>query len=322
MAYSARMITQLRTMMALTQTEVQVARIRVAQARTEAVRRELTQNADNAEERTRAIAAELRRLGGVADVVSPVVGRVGAFVKGTVDQVAPVDEALLGDLSLEHQLLDRARYLRSVAVAAKDTRVEKLADRLVEAHTATVEWLTVVLAEDALGGPAALRPTPLQVVAGGVNRAVNFPARIAREQVNRVVGFVQSSGEELATKTQRVAGKAAQLGDDARDVVLTGRAAALDRAENLARREGATDTAETLHETRTRLGTIDESELPIAGYDGLAKNDAVAAIKALGTTEELNKVLHYEEAHKNRQGVVSAAQTRYAELAKDIAGVR
>jgi hypothetical protein len=321
-ANTARMISQLRTMMQLTQTEAQVARIRVAQARTEAVRRELSQNADHAEERTQAIAAELRRLGGFVDVVAPVVGRVGAFVKGTVDQVTPVDEALLGDLTLEHQLLDRARYLRSVAVAAKDTQVEKLADRLVEAHTATVEWLTVVLAEDALGGPAALSPTPLQVVAGGVTRAVYYPVRIAREQVNRVVGLVQSSGEELATKTQRAAGKAAQLSENARDVVLTGRAAAFDRAEDIARRDGATETAENLHEARTQMGTLHESELPIPAYDGLSKNDAVAAIKELQTTDDLNKVLHYEEANKNRQGVVSAAQTRYAALAKDIAGVQ
>lgn len=321
MAYSARMISQLRTMVQLTQTEAQVARIRVGQARTEAVRRELTQNADHAEERTRALTAELRRLGGVADVISPTVGRLGAFVKGTLDQAGPVDEALLGDLSLEHQLLDRARYLRSVAVAAEDARVQKLADRLVEAHTATIAWLTVVLAEDALGGPAALRPTPLQVVAGGVGRAVNFPVRVARQQVNRVVGLVQAGGEELATTTQRAAGKAAQFSENARDVVLTGRSAALDRAEDLARRDGATDAAETLHARRTRLGVLDESELPIASYDTLGVNDTVAQIKALDTTDALNRVLHYEEAHKNRQGVVSAAQTRYATLAKDIAGV-
>lgn len=321
MAYSARMISQLRALLPLTRTEAQVARIRVAQARTEAVRRELNENAGNADERAQAIATELRRLGDVTDVVSPAVGRIGALVKGTLDQAGPVDEALLGDLALEHQLADRARYLRSVAVAAKDARVEKLADRLLEAHTATVEWLTVVLAEDALGGPAALRPTPLQVVAGGVGRAVNLPVRIAREQVNRVVGLVQSSGEELATQTQRVAGKAAQFSENARDVALTGRAAALDRAEDLARRDGATDAARTLHARRAQLGTLDESELPIAGYDGLGKNEAVDAIKKLETADALNAVLRYEEAHKNRQGVVSATQTRYAALAKDVAGV-
>ncbi len=51
-------------------------------------------------------------------------------------------------------------------------------------------------------------------------------------------------------------------------------------------------------------------------------NDAVTAIKAIDQVEDLNKILHYEEANKNRQGVVSAAQTRYAGLVQDIAGTR
>jgi len=70
------MIAQLRAMVQLTQTEVQVARIRVSQARTEAVRRELTENARNAERRTEELTRELQRLGGVADVVSPPEGQL------------------------------------------------------------------------------------------------------------------------------------------------------------------------------------------------------------------------------------------------------
>ena len=45
---NAKMINQLRALLLLTQTEEQIARIRVSQARTDAVRRELAQNADNA----------------------------------------------------------------------------------------------------------------------------------------------------------------------------------------------------------------------------------------------------------------------------------
>ncbi len=321
MAHSTRMVSQLRALLQLTQAEVQVARIRVAQARTEAVRKELTHNADNADKRTAAITAELRRLGGVADAVSPLVGRVAAFVKGTVEQVGPVDEALLGDLALERQLLDRSRYLRSVAEAAGDKKIAKLADDLMTAHTATVDWLSTVLAEDALGGPAALRPTPLQVVAGGVSRAVNYPVRIARQQVDRVFDNVANSGEVLRDRVERAAGKAAQLSTNARDVALTGRDAALDRAETLARRDGDTDTASTLHETRTRLGTLHESELPIKGYDKLTADDAITAIREITAVDELNKVLHYEETNKARPRVVSALQTHYAGLAKEIAGI-
>ena len=321
MPHSARMISQLRALLQLTQAEVAIARIRVAQARTDAVRRELTQNAEHADKRSARITVELRRIGGIADAVSPIVGRLASVFKSTVEQAGPVDEALLGDIALERQLLDRSRYLRSVAEAAGDKRIATLADDLITAHTATVDWLTTVLAEDALGGPAALRPTPIQVVAGGVGRVVHFPVRAAREQVNRVVAQVSSSGEALRGRVRKVAGTAQTLSDDARDVVLTGRDAALDRAETLARREGATETAANLHETRTQLGTLHESELPVAGYDRLSIEDAISAIRELQRTDDLNKVLHYEEANKNRRRVVSALQTHYAGLAKEIAGV-
>src|SRR3954462_15706989 len=152
---TAKILNQLRALVLLTQTEEQVARTRVSQARTDAVRRELNQNADHAAERTQAITDQLRALGGVPDVVTPVFGRLGALIKATLEQAEPIEEALLQDLQLEHHLLDRATYLKVLADSAGQTKVKALAEQLITAHEATVEWLTVVLAEEALGGPAA-----------------------------------------------------------------------------------------------------------------------------------------------------------------------
>src|SRR3954449_5997087 len=90
-----KIVNQLRALVLLTQTEEQVARTRVSQARTDAVRRELNQNADNAAERTRAITEELRALGGVPDVLTPAVGRLSAVLKATFEQAEPLEEALL-----------------------------------------------------------------------------------------------------------------------------------------------------------------------------------------------------------------------------------
>src|SRR4051794_23188815 len=126
-----KLITQLRMLLQLTQTEASIAETRTAQARTEAVRRELEQNARNAEERAEALQDALRDLGGVPDVVGPVLGRLGAMVKTPLEQTDPLDEALLQDLALEHQLLDRARYLKALAEAAENASVERLADRLI-----------------------------------------------------------------------------------------------------------------------------------------------------------------------------------------------
>src|ERR671938_165783 len=154
---NTKIINQLRALVLLSQTEEQIARTRVGQARTDAVRRELNQNADHAAERTRAITEELRALGGVPDAVTPAIGRLSAVLKATFEQAEPLEEALLQDLQLEHQLLDRATYLKVLAEKSELPKVRQLAERLITAHEATVEWLTVVLAEEALGGPAALR---------------------------------------------------------------------------------------------------------------------------------------------------------------------
>jgi hypothetical protein len=120
---TATLLTQLRTILDLTNTEIQVAETRVAQARIEAVRRELLENAENARGRAEAIDAAIRDLGGIPELIGPFLGRAAAAVKTVVEQAQPFDEALLGDLALEHQLLDRARYIKALATAAgrKDT---------------------------------------------------------------------------------------------------------------------------------------------------------------------------------------------------------
>jgi hypothetical protein len=52
-------------------------------------------------------------------------------------------EALLQDRQLEHQLLDRARYVEVLAKVAELPRIAKPADRLIAAHSATVDRLIV-----------------------------------------------------------------------------------------------------------------------------------------------------------------------------------
>jgi hypothetical protein len=325
MTDTTTLIRQLRALLLLTQTEEQIARTRIGQARTDAVRRELTQNADHAAERTEAIAKELRRLGGVPDVVTPALGRLNAFVKSTFEQAEPLDEALLQDLALEHQLLDRATYLKVLADTAGQTKVRDLAERLVAAHKATVEWLTVVLAEEALGGPAALRATPLQRVAGGASRVVGFPARFAANTVNRAVDTAQQAGEQTSeTITEvrdNVVDKATSFSGAVRETLTVGRVASLRRAERIARREGNKTTAEAVANTRRELGDLSADELPIKGYDSMATAQIAKAVKDLQSAQDIRTIINYEEAHKARASVVSAAQVRVAELAKEAVGV-
>ncbi|MDQ2724009.1 MAG: ferritin-like domain-containing protein, partial [Actinomycetota bacterium] len=110
-----KIVGQLRMLLQLTESEIQLATVRQTQARTDAVRKELAENAQNSEVRSRLIAETLRSRGGVPDVVSPAVGRITAVVKSGIEQTQPLHEALLGELALEHQILDRARYLKVLA---------------------------------------------------------------------------------------------------------------------------------------------------------------------------------------------------------------
>jgi hypothetical protein len=316
-----KIVNQLRALVLLTQTEEQVARTRISQARTDAVRRELTQNADNAAKRSLEITEALRSVGGVPDVVSPTIGRLSASLKATFEQAAPLEEALLSDLLLEHQLLDRATYLKVLADQAKQTQVRQLAEKLITAHEATVEWLTVVLAEEALGGPAALVATPVQKVAGGVARAVNAPVRFWANTVNNAVDTVKQAGEETSERLSAVTERATALTDAVRETLTAGRGATLRRAEQVADREGNRDAAKAARSAREELGDVSADELPIKNYDALGVNDAVKAIKGLTTPRDIHVVIHYEEAHKNRSNVASAAQTQLAALAKEAVGV-
>lgn len=314
---TTKLLAQLRAILDLTNTEIQVAETRVAQARTEAVRRELEQNASNGRERAEAIGGAIRDLGGYPDVIGPFLGRAAAAVKALTEQAAPFDEALLGDLALEDQLLDRSRYLRALAVATKQQDVQALADRLISAHSATVDWLTTVLAEDALGGPAALRRTPLQAAAGVAVKAVNLPLTWTTRGVDRTVEALRNTGPAF----NELVNRGGRAGEVAGKAIGASRDAALAAAEKVARDEGAGKAADAVASVRDGAGVLDPSELPINGYDGLTVTEAVAEVKELTDPSAIRTVIAWEEAHKNRSRVVSAAQTRLADIAQEVVGI-
>lgn len=315
MTDTSTLIMQLRTLLELTNTEIQVAETRRAQARTEAVATELAENADNARGRAEAIERSLRDLGGLPALVGPLLGRAAAAVKALTEQAQPFEEALLGDLALEHQLLDRSRYLRALATADKQRDVVRLADQLITAHEATVEWLTTVLAEEALGGPAALRRTPAQAAAGAAVRWMNSPVSWSTRSIDRAMDAARSTGPRLS----RLLSRGAHAGDVAAKTIVASRDAALERAEQVTRDEGADSVADALRGVRGNSGVLEPDELPIADYDELNVSRAVAAVKELTEPADVRAIVAYEEANKNRQGVVSAAQARLATIAQEVA---
>ncbi|MGV0151781.1 ferritin-like domain-containing protein [Rhodococcus sp. GB-02] len=314
---ASALITQLRILLGLTHTEIQVAETRVAQARTEAVRRELTENAENGRERASSIEATIRDLGGVPELIGPFIGRATAGMKAMVEQAQPFDEAILGDLGLEHQLLDRSRYLKALATAGGDQTVATLADRLITAHSATVDWLTTVLAEEALGGPAALRRTPMQAATGAAIRLVNVPVSWSTRSLDHAIDAVRTSPPVLG----ELISWGAYAGDVTVKTLSASRDAAIATAEKVTRREGADGAADVFRSVRKSSGLLEPTELPIEDFDELNVTQAVSAVKELTEAAQVRDIVAYEEAHKNRHGVVSAAQARLAAIAQEVVGI-
>lgn len=268
------LVAQLRTLLLLTNTEIGIATLRQAQARTDAVRDELVRNARDGGTRAHRIEVTLRRLGGVPDVVTPAVGRLGALLSTVAAQAEPLPEALLDDLMVEHQLVDRALYLKACASAAGEQDVVRLAELLVAAHSETVEWITGVLAQDAVGAPAALAPTPLQTAAGVAARVAGAPLRWGAAGVDQAVARTRRLGRDV--------------GEDVSDAA-----------------------AELSQRVAVATGALDERDLPLPDYDALTATQAASRTKDLDPAG-LRAVLSYEQAHKDRGTVTTALERRLA----------
>lgn len=327
---SPELVTELNTLLRLTRLEAAIAQTRVSQAATPTVAKELGSNADNARSRAVKLAAAVQGLGGVPDRVGSAVGQVAAAVRLPFEQGLPLSEALLSDLALEQQLRDRAQFAREIAQQAGDKKVTKLLSDLEHAHTKTVEWLHTNLAQVAIGGPAMLRPTPVQRAAGLARRASTLATASTVSVVNRVAeqldGSVDAVRHEAVGRYNQVRaavrGTASAAGDVAKDagsVLQAGRDAALAQAEDVAREDGATDTARSIHKSRAELGSLSAEELPIGQYDTLSVKDTVEQVKALKKAEQVRSVLAYEEAHRDSVRVNEAARERIAELAGTLA---
>ena len=298
-----KLIVQLRTLHHLTNTEAQIAQTRQAQARDEAVREELATNAANAQERAQLIAAALRDLGGVPDVVTPALGRASALAKTVVEQGQPIAAALFGDLALEHQLLDRARYLEALAETADHADTRNLARRLQAAHQETIDWITSVLVEEASGEPTKVCPTPVQKAVARLTSVINYPTRWTAERINGTADAVARTRSRVGT-----------VAEAAVDSLTAGRDAALLQAEQIATRKGARSTETALHRIRVLAGGLTGDELAVDNYDDLTVSEIASAVQQLTDTAALIALLRYEQNHKDRAGAVTAIENRLSAL--------
>jgi hypothetical protein len=315
---NAELIVQLNTLLRLTAHEATTARARLTQATTDETRKELTENARNCDARADAIRQAVIDLGGAPDVVGVALGKAAATAKLPLEQTMPITEALLADLALEHQLFDRARLVKVLAHDADAPDLVALAERLENAHGNTIQWLFTVLSETALGGPAALAPTPVQAAAATARYAATFAGSAAVSGVNKVVATAGSVTEKVSENATARVERVRRLAGSARKIAMAGRDASLAETEKQAAKELGKSAATRVHQTREGLGALSSSELPIPGYEDLTARDAAAAVTRLRDVEQIRVVLAYEAAHKDRQAVIEAGNKHVADLAKEL----
>jgi hypothetical protein len=148
-------------------------------------------------------------------------------------------------------------------------------------------------------------------------KLVNVPATWSARGIDRALDRVRSAPPAL----NELLNRGVHAGGVAVRTLTASRDAALEAAESTSREQGADEAADAIHSVRSATGVLDVSELPIADYDELNVSEAVAAVKDVDAPADVRAIIAYEEAHKNRQGIVSAAQTRIAAIAQEVVGV-
>jgi bacterioferritin (cytochrome b1) len=281
------LLSELQDLLRLTAFEQTVAGIRRSQASTTDIAEELAANAEKAGERRALLSDAVRQLGGVPDVVGATLGKAGALVQGQLNQVQTLQGALLGDLALEHELRERTRYARTLADSLGYAQVLPVLDRLDTAHTATIEWLETRLAEVGRTGTSAIHATPVQAAVTAARRVLAVPFGVVSGTVTRGSALLarKASGvEEIAADAaQRAAGQARQRAEQAADEVID-------------------------------LAGADAEHPPFAAYDRLSGDSVMRHVSDTEDVDELRRIVAFEQAHKDRKGVVQAAEARLAEL--------
>ncbi len=293
------LLSELKELQRLTAFEQAIATVRRAQAASTPIAQELAANAGKAGERLALLGQAVRGVGGTPDIVGPVLSKLGALVQSQVNQVQTLQGALLGDLALEHQLRERARYARTLAVTLGETSVVPVLDRLDAAHTETIGWLEQRLAEVARTGTSALKATPVQAAVGQVRKVALAPFGYAVDSVNRVGGLVakvtrrgaarlpdalQSAASSAGDAASSVAGTVEQ----AASTVEKGAERAATRVEDVAEQAATTveDVAGQAASTVER-GAQQVAETVEQGAEQVAETAEQAAEHAAEVTSEV-----------------------------------
>ncbi len=274
------LVSELQNLLRLTAFEQTIATVRRSQAASRPIADELKANYAKSVERSQLLTDAVRQVGGVPDVVGAAVSKAGAFVQTQLNQVQTLQGALLGDLALEHQLRERARYARTLAESLGYAQLLPVFERLEVAHTATIEWLETRLAEVGRTGTSGLEATPIQVAVGTARKVASVPFVLLAATVNRGSTLLRR-GASTATST------AADAASTAAQTAQSAASAAADTAASAAGTVGsaaatAADTATDAVETAAGAATdaVQNAGESVSAAAATAAGTATDAVEA------------------------------------------
>ena len=306
------LVSELQQLLRMTAFEQSIATVRRVQAASTDIAAELAENAKKSAERQALLAGAVKQVGGVPDVVGPLLGKAAAFVQTQLNQVQTLQGALLGDLALEHSLRERARYARTLAESLGYSQVIPVLDRLETAHSATIEWLENRIVEVAKSGTSAIEATPVQAVVMLARKLLEAPFGVATGGVNRITGLVQRYGGKAVEEVQDVV-------EDAVDAAATVVSNAKMSSGEVYPTEGSVEVA--VDEFGAVGSLVDNTGVepdgvhaPFPGYDKLGGDRVITYVTQSTDLPDLQVLLAYEEAHKNRKGIVQAVEARLTAL--------
>jgi ferritin-like metal-binding protein YciE len=299
----------------------------------------LEQHLEETKAHSERVQARLDELGETRSIVQSTVGLVEAAMgQALAFSKAPID--MLRGTSAEEKLLRNARdecateglevgiytELEHIARAVGDEVTADMAasicedeERMLVRLRAEIPRLAEAVVRAELGGVPAYDPTSTGAadaarVAGRAGKAAaqeaGGRAKAAARQARKVPGVTQAEGEVKGTVASEedlpIAGY-----DSKNASQITSELSGLSQIDL-----GKVDAYERLHENRTTvLQKIDSlrGDEPWPGYDELTVDDITTALGVDGDhVADADKVRDYERRHKNRAGVLEAAERERA----------
>jgi bacterioferritin (cytochrome b1) len=166
--------------------------------------------------------------------------------------------------------------------------------------------------------------TTVDTVTDAASTAAGAVAEGATSAASTVAEGAQTAAQTVADGAQTAAQTVAETASSAAGAVDAGAQTAAEATAQVAEStgeavEGAARATEQATQTEVEqvldLTDVDEDKPPFAGYASLSGDSVMRHARDSEDVEHLREVLAFEQAHKNRKGVVGALNERLTQLA-------